>query len=596
MSQPTETAASLAIEAISSPADLRSLDDQGLARLSDDVRAFLIDTVSRTGGHIGANLGTVDLTVALHSIFESPGEPIIWDTGHQGYTHKILTGRADRFPTLNTYGGMSRFVSCTESEHDRVEASHAGTSLSIASGIALSRKIKGDARPVVAVIGDSALAEGMALEALNHIAVEDINLTIVLNDNGYAISPGFGGIHELLQSGGARARAFFEAWGIQYHGPVDGHDVAAMRKVLGPVRAQGGVHLVHAKTVKGYGWAPADGHPFRMHFSFPFDKKTGAPVSAMAPMRIYPDIVADVLLDRMDGDDKVVCITPSTLYATGLAPVFARYPSRCFDPGMEEQHAMGMAVGMAMDGLTPVVFYQSTFMQRAYDQLFHDVCFANKPMLICAVRSGFAGYDNPTHHGVYDFPYLRSLPNLRILYPKDRQETERMARDCLDGLDGPVLILMPYGPVADFDDDVAAESPAAFSAPQIVETGEDLTIITVGNKFAAARDAAANLREKGVRVGLVNLRILKPLPEAALRDILQSASRVAVVEEYVADGGVGGAIAEFIADNDLSCALLRCALPCAFIEPGSNEELEKAYRLDANGIVQHIRERWGDLP
>lgn len=594
MTQPTKQSdVPLSLETIKSPLDLRGHDTKALSGLASEVREFLLDNISATGGHIGANLGTIELTIALHAAFESPSEPIIWDTGHQGYTHKLLTGRAGLFPSLNSYGGMNRFVTRTESEHDLVEASHAGTSISIASGIAMARRINNDKRRVVAVIGDSALAEGMALEALNHVTVEDIELTIVINDNGFAISPGFGGLHEAMQSE-SRARTLFESWGINYHGPVDGHDMTALLDSFNHTKAGSGVNIVHVKTIKGKGWAPADNHPLRMHFSFPFDKGTGAPAVTL-PGPAYQDIAAGVVLEEMANDDKIVCITPSTLYATGLTPAFEKYPERCFDPGMEEQHAMTMSVGLALGGMKPVVAYQSTFLQRAFDQVFHDVCFMNKPILMMAFRSGFSGYDNPTHHGVYDFPYLRALPNLKIIYPKDRYETERMVRDQLRNLSSPVLILMPYGPVDDFDDTVLQEPPESFLNLQIVETGKDLTLITVGNKYAAAKEAVEHLRAEGIDAGLVNLRYLKPLPEKALLDIMSTTDRIVTVEEYVRDGGVGSAVVELAADHHVMKPFLRIALPTAFIEPGSNQELEKEYGLDAEGIYQRIREEWEAL-
>ncbi|MFV2055875.1 MAG: 1-deoxy-D-xylulose-5-phosphate synthase [Thiohalomonadales bacterium] len=583
----------LRIESIQTPQQLHGRSAKELSQLSDEVREFLLRNISATGGHIGANLGTIELTIGLHAVFNSPGEPIIWDTGHQGYTHKLLTGRANLFPSLNRYNGMNRFVTRSESDHDLIDASHAGTSISIASGIAMARRINDDKRQVVAVIGDSALAEGMALEALNHLAVEDVELTLVINDNGYAISPGFGGLHEAMQSEG-RARTLFESWGLNYHGPIDGHNIKALLDVFSHVYAKKGVNLVHVKTIKGNAWPPADAHPLRMHFSFPFDRASGAPV-VTPPGPAYQDIAAAVVLEQMEHDDKIVCITPSTLYATGLTPAFEKYPERCFDPGMEEQHAMTMSVGFALEGMKPVVAYQSTFLQRAFDQLFHDVCFMNLPILILSYRSGFAGYDNPTHHGVYDFSYLRVLPNLKILYPKDRHETERMVGDELRDLSGPLLILMPYGPVDDIDKTVLQEDRESFSTLQTVIHGSTITLITVGHKFVAARGAVERLRADGVDAGLVNLRYLKPLPEQALLELMSNTDRIVTVEEFVRDGGVGSAIVELAADNEVMKPVLRIALPSVFIEPGSNHELEKIYGLDADGIYQRIKQKWETL-
>ncbi len=579
-------------ETIRGPQDLKALDAAGLARFAEEVRRFLLASVSRTGGHIGANLGTVELTLALHKVFDSPRDAIVFDTGHQGYTHKIVTGRAGLFPTLNSFRGMNRFLSRAESEHDPIEASHAGTSISIALGLALARKLSGDPHAVVAVIGDGSLAEGMAWEGLNHAAVERTNLVLVLNDNGFAISPGFGALHEALRAD--RAQAFFGALGLDYLGPVDGHDVGALCAVLERARSCERLPLVHARTVKGRGWPPADRHPQRQHFSFPFDAATGqVDAGWIAPG--YPDVAAAVVGAEMERDESIVCITPSTLYATGLAGVFARHPARCFDPGMEEQHALTLAVGLALGGKKPVVAYQSTFLQRAFDQLFHDLCFTNLPALLLAFRSGFAGYDNPTHHGIYDFAYLRGLPNLRVLYPKDRFEAERMIQGELRALCGPTLIALPYGPAEAFDDSVLLETDEAFALPQVELEGRELLIAAVGNKARTGLEALERLRERGLDAGLVNLRCLKPLPEEFLAELFARTERVATLEEAVLDGGVGSALATLIAERGIRCDVLRIGLPCAFAPPGSNAELSRLHRLDTQGVLERLHERWPEL-
>jgi 1-deoxy-D-xylulose-5-phosphate synthase len=579
-------------ETITSPAELRALDLADLARFADEVRRFLLANVARTGGHIGANLGTVELTLALHKVFESPREPILFDTGHQGYTHKLVTGRAAMFPTLNQLGGMNRFLSRAESEHDPIEASHAGTSISLALGLALAKKLARDDTKVVAVIGDGSLAEGLAWEGLNHAAVERTGLVVVLNDNGYAISPGFGALHEALR--GERARAFFEALGCEYIGPVDGHDLAALVPALERARSSQKLAVVHARTQKGHGWTPADRHPFRAHFSFPFDPVSGA-VREGFVTRGYPDVVADVLAAEMERDPDLVCITPSTLYATGLAKIFQRHPERCFDPGMEEQHAVTLATGLALGGKKPVLAYQSTFFQRAFDQLLHDLAFLEQPVLLLLYRSGFAGYDNPTHHGIYDLAYLRAIPNLRLLYPKDRFEAERMVKDELTHLSGPTAILMPYGPVDEIDEAVLLETPEAFALPEVDHVGRELVVFTVGNRYRAALEAVESLRARGIDAGLVNLRYLKPLPEEFLSEELAGARRVVTLEEGVLEGGVGSALAALAADRGLTPEWLRIGLPCTFVQPGSNAELAKIHRLDGPGVLARIAARWPEF-
>ena len=577
------------------PARVRSATFKELDEIAEKIRQFLIDSTAVTGGHIGANLGTIELSLALHRAFESPEDKIIWDTGHQGYTHKIITGRADRFRTLNTFGGMSRFITKNESEHDIIEASHGGTAISVGLGIALAKALKGDTRSVVAVIGDGSLAEGLAFEGLNHAAVAThTNLVIVLNDNGYAISPGFGALHNYLQSlqpGQREPEQLFTALGLDYIGPIDGHDIEAMTTAFERAKESTQIPFVHVRTEKGHGWKAADGHPYRMHFSFPFDPQSGKGRDGSAYTG-YQDVAAAVIGEEMARDERIVAITPSTLYATGLQPVFKKFPDRCFDPGMEEQHAMTMTVGFALERYKPVVAFQSTFIQRAFDQLVHDVCFGNLPTLILSTRSGFAGYDNATHHGIYDFAYWRGLPNLRVMYPKDRYEVERMVRDQLRDLNGPTIIAMPYGPVDLFDPAVTEEPASQFARPQTVLNGKDMTIVAVGHKFKVARDAAEQLEKRGIDCGLVNLRYLKPLPEGALAEILARAPRVVTIEEGVLDGGVGGAIAAFAADRRIKCDILRIGLPCAFVEPGSQDELCRLHGLDIDGVLKKIREFW----
>ena len=577
------------------PARVKAASFKELTELAGKIRQFLIDSNAATGGHIGANLGTIELSLALHHVFESPEDKIIWDTGHQGYTHKIATGRASRFSTLNTFGGMSRFVTKTESEHDIIEASHGGTSISVALGIALAKALKGDTRSVVAVIGDGSLAEGLAMEGLNHAAVAThTNLVIVLNDNGFAISPGFGALHNYLQTltlGMREPEQIFTALGLDYIGPVDGHNIEALSKALEQAKESTQIPFVHVKTEKGHGWKPADGHPFRLHFSFPFDPQTGKAKEGSAYIG-YQDVAAAVIDEEMAKDERIVAITPSTLYASGLLPVFKKYPDRCFDPGMEEQHAMTMTVGFALERYKPIIVFQSTFMQRAFDQLVHDVCFGNLPTLILSVRSGFAGYDNPTHHGIYDFAYWRGLPNLRVLYPKDRYEVERMVRGELRDLKGPTIIAMPYGPVDEIDKAVLDETAAVFAKPQVAVAGKAMTIVAVGHKFVVARDAAEKLRKKGVDCGVVNLRYLKPLPEDALLEILSKIPRIVTLEEGVLEGGVGSAIATFVSDRRLKSEVLRIGVPTVFVPPGSQDELLKLHGLDVDGVLKKIREHW----
>ena len=565
------------------PKCLHDLSEIDLKKISNSIREFLIHQISITGGHIGANLGTVELTVALHSVFKSPEEPLLFDTGHQGYTHKILTEREHLFSTLNKYGGMNRFLTPKESIHDIIEASHAGTAISIGLGMAKARKLEGDDKHVIAIVGDAALAEGSSWEALNHAAVENSNLIIVVNDNGFAISPGYGGLNDLLASGKKNSKAFFEALGFCYIGPIDGHDMSAMRKAFKKSKKEKRVPIVHVKSKKGNGWTPADDHPYRMHFLPPYDPKTGKLIDNTKPKETYADIAGSCIEKAMSINNKIVCLTPSTLYATGLEKAFKEHPERCIDPGMEEQHTMSMTVGLALQGFLPVVAYQSTFMQRAFDQLIHDVAFNNFPTLILSMRSGFSGYDNPTHHGIYDISFMQSIPNLRIFYPKDGKELEKMIFEILDSLDGPVVIMMPYGP----SDQLEFGSYNNILKPEEILRGEDTVLITVGNKIQSAFRAAKN-----IKAGLINLRAIHPLPENELIDLIKPYKRIVTVEEAVLNGGVGSSVSSLLSDHKLTKELHRIGIPRVFVEPGSNEELCNIYGLDSAGILKSIQSCW----
>lgn len=568
-----------------------------LHELAESIRDFLIQSTSETGGHIGANLGTLELSIGLHYCFESPKDRILWDTGHQGYTHKILTGRANKFKTLNSLDGMSRFITRDESEHDIIDASHAGTSLSIGLGLAISEKLNNENNFVVSVIGDGSLCEGMALEALNHISVEkNLKFIIVLNDNGYAISKGFGALHNYLQSLDLNHRkkdTLFTSLGYDYIGPVDGHDIESIVNALNDAKSSKKIPVVHVKTEKGHGYPPAKDHIYCLHFSFPFDIETGKTKDGRIS-KGYQDAASEVIIDEMGKDDKIIAITSSTLYATGLQKCFDKYPERCFDPGMEEQHAMALTAGLALGGYKPIIFYQTTFMQRAFDQLFHDICFMNLPVMILGVRSGFAGYDSQTHHGIYDFPYLKCIPNLKIMYPKDINELERMMRYNLLHLSQPTMILMPYGPVDNYSNivDISKESDEDFQKAEVIKKGSELLIITVGNKFKTAKELYVLLQENEIDSGLVNLRYLKPLPENQLIEIITKYKYVVTIEEFILDGGIGSSIGNLILDNNINVELLRIGLPTIFAKPGSNEELSKVYGLESKTIINKIIQRW----
>ena len=566
------------------PTQINNLSTHELNELASNIRKYLIYQISETGGHIGANLGTIELTIALHSVFDSPKEPMLFDTGHIGYTHKLLTGRKDLFDSLNTYGGMNRFLTPQESSHDIIEASHAGTAISIGLGIALARKLDNNPDHVIAVVGDSAMAEGSSWEALNHAIVEKTNLITIINDNNFAISPGFGGMHNMFSSGSDKTKFFFESLGMNYIGEVDGHNIEEIISALNDAKNSDLPPIIHLKTVKGKGWLPADNHPFRMHFSFPYDPIDGSLKDKTPPSLTYPDVAGTCVNNLMDQNEKIVCITPSTLYATGMTNVFAKFPDRCFDPGMEEQHALSMTVGFALQGYLPIIAYQSTFLQRAFDQLLHDVCFSNLPTIILSMRSGFSGYDNPTHHGLYDISYMQSLPNLNVFYPKDGVELDAMINKLAINAKGPNLIMMPYGPLDHFENSKDIDNVLQ---PELSLEGKDMLIITVGNKYGVAKEVAEHLG-----AGLINLRCLLPLPKDQILELSKSYSKIVTIEEAVLDGGIGSSISALFSDNLQLKEVLRIGLPRKFIEPGSNDELCSIYGLDRPGVLKRIEDFW----
>lgn len=510
------------------------------------MREFLLENVSRTGGHIGANLGVVELTIALHYCYDTPHDILVFDTGHQGYVHKIITGRAHLFPTLNSFGGMSRFLSRAESPHDEIEASHAGTSISLALGMARALKLQGSKRRVVCVIGDGSLVEGMAQEALDDALVDDINLTVVANVNGYAISPASGRWHE----------------GFREADLIDGHDLEALLAEFPSPRA-----FIGVRTWKGCGWPPADAHPYRAHFLFPFERGTGKVLESQ-PVS-YAKVVADALALEMVTDDRIVAITPSTLYAVGMEDLFVRFPDRSFDPGMAEQHAMGMAAGMALKGLRPVIAYQSTFAQRAFDQIFHDICAQGLPVVLLLYRSGFAGYDSPTHHGVYDLAWLGSMPGLQVYTPSDTAYAVDQLKACLK-MPGPTAILMPYGPSYE------AKEPRWLESPHVR--------IFVSGDYRIPEAAAARIPGCDVH----SVWLVQPLLDELEEDIL-SATYVVVWEERTPHGGLHERLCAFMAERGIRRPILRLGLPLDFFPAGSRDELLALNHLDEDSTVSRIQ-------
>lgn len=575
--------------------ELKQMSMTELSGLASTIREFLIDTISETGGHIGANLGAIELSMALHYVFDSPDDRIVFDTGHQGYTHKILTGRQGLFPTLNKWGGMNRFIARQESTQDIIDASHAGTSISIACGIACALRNAGLQYHALAVIGDGSLSEGLALEALNYAAGTDLPLIVVLNDNGMAIAPNLGGIHNLTsgENWQTTSGSFFRGLGYEYLSVSDGHNIEALVIALNEAKKLTRPVLVHIKTEKGRGLPCAKDHPYKMHFSMPFDPKTGGGASPTVAGLTYAVVAAEALMSIVHDDNNVFIMTPATPYASSLDSLFAEFPDRVIDVGMAEQHAAAMACGLALEGKKPVVCFQTTFMQRAFDQLLHDACYMNLPVTFLGVRSGFAGYDSPTHHGLYDIPYLQSFPNMQVMYPFDSQDLKELILRRMESPRGPMVILYPYEPIPQPEPDVGNRMSEGIA---VMAEGRDGIILCIGNRLVAAHQLRTLLSQVHQRdFGLACVRAIKPLPTGRIIKLCASAQRVVTLEESTLPGGFGSMISVALSDNDVEASVLRSGIADRFVPAGSKDECSKECGMASDQVLQQILQRWPDI-
>jgi 1-deoxy-D-xylulose-5-phosphate synthase len=609
------------LESLDLPADLEGLDEQALADLSDEIRSFMLEIISQNGGHLSPNLGVVELTIALHTIVDSPTDRIIWDVGHQCYPHKLLTGRFDDFPTLRQESGMSGYPSRSESDHDFVENSHASTSLSYATGLALARE-EGDDSYVVAVIGDGALTGGMAYEALNHIAqLSPERLIIVINDNGRSYAPTVGGLaahlaalrvnpayersKEIL---GEMARripvvgettdealhrmkeaikqvlqpaTFLDVLGIKYTGPIDGHDLEVLEVTLERAKQFREPVVVHVVTEKGRGYAPARDESERTHGVSAFDLDTGdAHSNGIGFTDAAEAIIADVAEQRPD----VVTITAAMGSATGLGRLARTHPDRVIDVGLAEQHAVTLASGLAMGGRRPIVCIYSTFLQRAFDQLVTDVALHDLPVVFMIDRAGITGSDGPSHHGAFDLAYLRMIPGLSIAAPSSADELAGMLATALNH-PGPVAIRYPKSGV-DSIPQLPAE-PVPLGEWEKLDSGSDVLILAVGRMVPIAAKAAVQLEQEGISCGLINARWVKPL-DPRLPEWAEKYERIVTVEDGVASGGFGSAVLGALAPLGLAGKVRVLGLPDAFLPPGNADVLLSELGLDADGIAAQI--------
>lgn len=605
------------LESINQPENLKNLTEDQLLLLALEVRAFLVDSVSKTGGHFGANLGAVELTIALHSVFDSPRDKIVWDVGHQAYVHKMLTGRREQFSTLRKFKGLSGFPKRNESPHDAFGVGHASTSISAGLGMAVARDLAHEDYHVVSVIGDGALTGGMAMEAMNHAGHMGTRLLVVLNDNEMSIAENVGAVSRYLtrmRTDPTYSRAkveieqmlrrlpaigtkvtktlewvkdamrhlvvpglLFESFGFKYFGPVDGHDLPELIRVFNDAKQLDGPVLVHVVTMKGKGYASAEHAPDKFH-AWPAAKKDKGNPS-------YSDVFADTLIRLAEQDPRIVAVTAAMGPGSGLTKFQARFPERFFDVGIAEQHAATFCAGLSTAGYRPVFAVYSTFLQRAYDQVIHDICIQNLPVLLAVDRAGLVGPDGETHQGAFDVAYLRAIPNITIMAPKDENELRHMIFTGLK-LPGPCAIRYPRADGAGLKlDSPMSEIP--IGKAEVVRNGSDLAILALGPMVAVSEQAADMLAEVGISATVVNLRFVKPLDTLLLLDFARSDTPLVVVEEAATAGGVGSAILETLADAGMNTRVIRVGLPDQFIEHGSRSDLLKQAGL----VPEHVAER-----
>jgi len=577
------------LDAINEPADLRRLPRAQLAVLAQQLRRFLLDSVCRIGGHLSSNLGAVELAIALHYVFDTPRDRIVSDVGHQSYPHKVLTGRRARMHTLRRLGGISGFPRRSESIHDCFGTAHSSTSISAALGMAEAAKLRGEDSHAVAICGDGAMSAGLAFEALNNAgAARDLRLLVVLNDNDMSISPSVGALTQALQRYRAAPSAtLFDELGLHYAGPVDGHDLDVLVAALQEAKARSGVQLLHVVTRKGQGYARAEAEPTRYHGTGKFDPEHGLPAATPKPAKpAYTDIFGDWLCDMAAQDERLVGITPAMREGSGMVRFAQRFPERYYDVGIAEQHAVTFAGGLAVAGMKPVVAIYSTFLQRAYDQLIHDVALQNLDVTFAIDRAGLVGADGATHAGNYDIAFLRCIPNMVLMAASDENECRRMLTTAYLH-PGPAAVRYPRGAGAGVAIDAALE-PIPFGRGELLRRGSGTAILAYGSMLAPSLAAGAEL---GATV--VNMRFIKPLDLELLALLAREHQQLVTVEEGAAMGGAGSAVAEALLAAGIVKPLLTMGLPDLFIEHGEPAALLGAVGLDAAGIAAAVRQRFG---
>lgn len=611
--------------------DIKNLNEEDLALLAKEIREFLIEKISVTGGHLGSNLGAVELTMALHLALNLPEDKIIWDVGHQSYTHKLLTGRRSGFDTLRKYGGMSGFPKRRESECDAFDTGHSSTSISAGLGLVKARDLNGEKHLVVSVIGDGSLTGGMAYEALNNAARLDSNYIIVLNDNNMSISENVGGVSKYLSNVRTadgyldlrdgvyntlkdmpkygnqmvkfirRAKnsvkqlvipgMLFEDMGITYLGPVDGHDIGQMVRVFNVAKRVKKAVLVHVLTQKGKGYLPAERHPARFHGAEPFEVETGLPAHPRAKAN-YTDIFSTVMTKLGQRDEKVVAITAAMPDGTGLKRFRNMYPERFFDVGIAEEHAVTFAAGLAAGGMKPIVAIYSSFLQRAYDQILHDVCIQNLPVVFAIDRAGLVGSDGETHQGIFDLSYLSSIPNMHIMAPKNKWELSDMMKFAI-GFGAPIAVRYPRGEA--YDGLKEHRKPIVYGKSEWIYEEGDICLLAVGSMVKTACQVREQLKEKGYSCSLINARFVKPLDEDTIESAYDAHRLFVSMEENVASGGYGEKVREFLDRKKWGKAFLSIAIPDAYVEHGNVELLRQEIAIDADSVTKRIIDEYSRL-
>ena len=611
------------LDQIKKPNDIKKIEPQNYEQLAEEIRQFLIHSISETGGHLGPNLGVVELTMALHLALQLPEDKIVWDVGHQSYTHKLLTGRKEGFGNLRKYGGMSGFPKRCESECDCFDTGHSSTSISAGLGFVKARDLKGEKNYVVSVIGDGSLTGGMAYEALNNASRMDTNFIIILNDNNMSISENVGGMSKYLNNIRTadnylhmkegiyqslvktkhgktivdqirRAKSsvkqlmipgmLFENMGITYLGPVDGHDVEGLVTVINEAKRCKTAVLIHVLTKKGKGFEPAEKHPARFHGAEPFFIENGVP-KKLKPKANYTDVFSTVMIKLAKRNSNVVAITAAMPDGTGLKRFRNVHPERFFDVGIAEQHAVTFAAGLAAGGLKPIVAVYSSFLQRAYDQILHDVCIQNLPVVFAIDRAGLVGSDGETHQGIFDLSYLSSIPNMQIMAPKNKWELSDMMKFAVE-FQGPIAVRYPRGEAYDGLEEY--REPIQYGKSELIYGEKDIALLAVGSMVKTAEEVRNILKEKGYSCTLVNARFVKPIDEEQIRDLCPQHTLFVTMEENVASGGYGEKVRCFIDEQGLKKDVLSIAIPDEYVEHGNVDLLKQEIGIDAKSIIEKV--------